>query len=286
MIRHAAYLVLGTLIAGIVASGTQAQEVTRAITNVAGDVYRFQNNFHYGLVVVTGEGVVVVDPINTDAAKWLKSNLKTVTDQKVTHLIYSHSHADHASGGKVLASGGVLSAPATVIAHAKAPKSIDGVTPDTRFEDELTFQVGSKTFELTYLGEGHGTDLIAVVVRPENVGFIVDAAAPKRLPFRDMPNANIDGWINQVRKIEDLDFEIFAPGHGNVGVKGDVTHVRFYMEKLRNQVLGGLMEGKTIDDLVQSITMAEYADWDQFNEWREPNIRGMARFLKESGQVP
>ena len=30
-----------------------AQEATRAIENVAGDVYRFQNNFHYALVVPT-----------------------------------------------------------------------------------------------------------------------------------------------------------------------------------------------------------------------------------------
>ena len=41
-----------------------AQDATRAIENVTGDVYRFQNNFHYALVVPTSEGTVVVDPIN------------------------------------------------------------------------------------------------------------------------------------------------------------------------------------------------------------------------------
>ena len=28
-----------------------------------------------------------------------------------------------------------------------------------------------------------------------------------------------------------------------------------------------------------------YKDWQQYDGWREPNIRGMARFLNESGQV-
>ena len=43
-----------------VLAGAQAQEARRAITQVAGDVYRFQNNSHHSLVVATSEGVVVV----------------------------------------------------------------------------------------------------------------------------------------------------------------------------------------------------------------------------------
>ena len=92
-------------LAGLVALGftsAMAQEPKRSITKVKGDVYRFQNNFHYALVVPTGAGVVVVDPINADAASYLRVNLKQITNENITHLIYSHSHADHASGGTAL----------------------------------------------------------------------------------------------------------------------------------------------------------------------------------------
>ena len=263
----------------LVVSVAAAQDTKRGITNVAGDVYRFQNNFHYGLVVVTDEGVVLVDTINSEAAQWLKDNLATITDKPVTHLVYSHSHLDHASGGQVFA-GGI-----EVIAQANAPETIDGVAPTKRFDDTHVLDIGGKSIELTWLGVGHGEDLIAVVVRPENVGFITDAAAPKRLPFRDMPGADIDGWIDQVRKIESLDFDIFAPAHGDVGVKADATDARVYMETLRQQVLDGLKAGKSVDELVTTITLDEYSDWGQYGSWREPNIRGMARFLTESGQV-
>ena len=181
------------------------------------------------------DGVVIVDPINADAANWLKDNLATITDKPITHLIYSHSHGDHASGGKVYVDAG-----ARVIAQANAPDAIDGVKPDERFDDTKTLEVGGKTFELTWLGEGHGKDLIAVVVRPENVAFITDGGPRQKTPcrFRDMPRSDIDGWINQVKKVETLDFDIFAPAHGNVGVKADATDARIYMEKLREQVLG------------------------------------------------
>lgn len=273
---RAAVLVSLCLLAGVAG----AQDIKREITKVAGDVYRFQNKFHFSLVTVTNDGVVIVDPINADAASWLKDNLSSITDKPITHLIYSHSHLDHASGGKVYVDAG-----AKVIAQVNAPDAIDGVTPDERFDDTKTLEVGGKTFELTWLGKGHGEDLIAVVVRPENVAFITDAASPKRLPFRDMPRSDIDGWINQVKKIETLDFDIFAPAHGNVGVKADAADARIYMETLRERVLAGLKGGSTVDELAASVKMEEYKDWLSYDNWRELNVRGMARFLKETGQV-
>jgi glyoxylase-like metal-dependent hydrolase (beta-lactamase superfamily II) len=79
--------------------GVYAQDVKREITRVTDDVYRFQNRFHVNMFVVTGDGVVVTDPINEGAAKWLKAEIGKITDQPITHLVYSHSHGDHASGG-------------------------------------------------------------------------------------------------------------------------------------------------------------------------------------------
>ena len=259
---------------------TNAQDSTqRSVTEIADGVFRLQNNFHYSLVVLTGEGAVVVDPINADAAGWIKSEVEKLTDKPITHLIYSHSHGDHASGGKVLAEG------ASVIAQANAPATIDGVAPTLRFGETHEFSQGDKSFELTWLGPGHGEDLIAVVVRPSNVAFITDVAAPKRLPWRNMGGANIDDWIAQISKVESLDFDIFAPAHGEVGVKSDATDVRTYMETLKSEVLAGMKAGKSVKDLKAEVTMSGYEDWGQYDAWREENVEGMAFFLDASGQV-
>lgn len=252
-----------------------AQE--RAISNISGDVYRFQNNFHYSIFVLTDEGVVVTDPINNDAATWLRAEIEKLTDQPITHLIYSHSHGDHASGGTAF--GDVP----TVIAQENAPSDIDGVAPTMRIGDPATVQVGGKSIELTPLGPGHGNDLMAIVVKPESVGFIVDAVAARRLPYRDFPNSNVDDWTDQVRKVESLDFDIFAGGHGPVGVKEDVTSGRVYMEVLREQVLQGLKQGQSDDQMAGNITLDEYKDWGSYEQWRELNVRGMARHLKSIG---
>ncbi len=258
---------------------TQALEAKRSITQVTGDVYRFQNNFHVNVFVITGNGVVVTDPIDADAVEWLSAEIAKLTDQPITHLIYSHSHGDHASGG--LAYDEIPN----VVMHANAPDDIDGVEPTIRFDDTLHFSQGNKIFELTYLGPGHGTDMIAMIIRPENVGFVVDVASSKRLFYRDFPNANIDDWIKQVKTVQGLDFDILVGGHGAVGVKRDIDDALVYLRELRAAVLAGLKDGKSVEQLSTSITMDKYKSWANYDNWRALNVQGMARHLKAIGAV-
>ena len=57
------------------------------------------------------------------------------------------------------------------------------------------------------------------------------------------------------------------------------------MEALRAQVMAGLKDGKSEDELVASVTMDAYSSWGQYNAWRPLNVRGMARYLKQSGKI-
>lgn len=280
----ALFSVISVLFVSLPAAESVAQGAKRSITKVAGDVYRFQNNFHFAMFVVTNDGIVVTDPINGDAVNWLKAELKKRFNKPVTHMIYSHSHGDHNSDGG--AWGGNIK----VIAHENVKKNIEAgkantAMPSQVFADELAFRVGGKSFLLKYLGKGHGDDLIAMVVQPENVAFVVDAVSPKRLPFRNFPRTDVDGLINQIKIIESLDFKILLPGHSVVGTKQDATDTRIYLEKLRAQVLAGLKAGKSVDDLVKTVTMDDYKSWGAYKPFRPLNIQGMAAWLKSAGKV-
>lgn len=256
-----------------------AQDAERSFTNIAGDVWRFQNNFHFSVLVVTDEGVIVTDPINAEVAAWVEAEVATRFGKPITHLVYSHSHGDHASGGAVFADT------ATVIAQANAPAEIDGVTPDIRFAESMSFTSGGHSFELTALGPGHGADMLAMVIRPENVAYIVDVVSPGRLPYKDFPGADIAGLIEQTRAVEALDFEIMAPGHSRLGDKSDAVAAREYVEWLRAAVAAELNAGKTAEQVVAGLDTSAYQDWGAYGMWRDLNIQGMARWLKESGEV-
>ncbi len=261
----------------------EAQDAKRSIEQVAGDVYRFQNNFHYAMFVVTEDGIVVTDPINAEAVDWLKGELAERFDQPVTHMILSHHHGDHASGGE--AWGDI-----EVIAHENTKMHVEAgdvrtATPTVTFADRHRLSLGGKTFEMTYLGEGHGDDLIATVVRPENVAFVVDAVSPKRLPWRDFPRTDIDGLIGQIEMIESLDFDILAPGHSVIGTKQDATDTRLYIEHLKQSVKAALDEGRSEAEILASDITDDYKDWGAYDQLRDLNIQGMIRWLKQTGQT-
>ena len=131
-------LILGTLIgAMLVAAGPAlAQDAKRSITKIAGDLYRFQNNFHFSVFLVTPDGIIATDPINADAARWLKDALKSRFGVPVRYLVYSHDHRDHSAGGEVFADTAI------VVAHANARRTILGekrptAVPQLTFTDRM-----------------------------------------------------------------------------------------------------------------------------------------------------
>lgn len=269
----------GAFVAAAIALPALAQDVQRSITKVAGDVYRFQNKFHFSVFVVTDEGIVFGDPINTDAATWVKAEMAKRFGRPVTHMVYSHSHGDHASGGAVFADT------ATVIVQENAPAKLDGVVPDVRFSDRMSFTSGKHTFELTSLGTGHGTDMLAMVIRPENVAYIVDVVSPGRLLFKDLSGVDVAGMIEQTKKIEKLNFEIITPGHSRLGKMADVIEAREYVEWLRAAVAAELKAGKTVEQIVANLDTSAFKHMISYDAWRNLNIQGMARWLKQSGEV-
>jgi glyoxylase-like metal-dependent hydrolase (beta-lactamase superfamily II) len=264
--------------------GTEANAQTddRSITKIAGDLYRFQNRAHYSVFLVTPEGILVTDPINADAAKWLEAELaKRFPGVPIRYLVYSHSHADHIAGGEIFADT------ATVVGHERAKQRIVAeqvptATPQVTFSDRKILQLGGKDVELIYLGPSHSDNLIVMRFPAERTVFAVDIVAVKRLPYQDFPDADLAGWIATLRALEAMDFDILAPGHGALGGKADVADHRRYLETLRDQVKAGMAAGKSVEELKQTVTMPEYASWGMYKEWRELNVAGMYRSLQTS----
>jgi glyoxylase-like metal-dependent hydrolase (beta-lactamase superfamily II) len=86
-----------------------------SITHIAGDVYRFQDNQHFGVFMVTPEGVILVDPINLDTANWVKGEITTrFNNAKVVEVLYSHHDWDHASGAAAFPGAKIVSRSETV----------------------------------------------------------------------------------------------------------------------------------------------------------------------------
>jgi len=270
---------LAVILALLVGSTVRAQEVVRNITHIAGDVYRFQNNAHYSVFMVTSEGVIATDPISVEAATWLNEEIRQRFNQSVKYVIYSHDHWDHASGAAAFPE-------ATIIAHANAIPYIEASDqpielPDITFTSEFDLRLGGKHVHLYYLGVSHSDNLVYMVFPEEKILFGVDAIAVNRLPFQDFEGTDIDGLIGAMYALQQMDIDIVAPGHGELGTIEDIVAHRTYIESLKDQVTALIRMGRTDAEIMETIKMPQYSGWGSYNDWQQMNVRGMITYVKE-----
>ncbi|OLC18462.1 MAG: hypothetical protein AUH26_00240 [Candidatus Rokubacteria bacterium 13_1_40CM_69_96] len=268
-------------LAAVAALATQAQPQApvREITKLAGEVYRFRNNNHYSVFAVTPAGVIATDPINAEAARWLKDEIRKRFAQPVRYLVYSHDHADHIAGGEVFADTAV------VAAHANAKRTIVAekrptAVPQVTFASEMSIELGGTVVELAYVGRNHSDNSIVMRFPKERLLFAVDFIPVESLAFRDFPDAYIQDWIDSLQRVEAMDFDVLVPGHGPLGRKEHVRMFREYMEELRDEVLRHAREGKSVDEVKQLVKMPKYATWTNYEQWLTLNVEGMYRHVQ------
>lgn len=254
------------------------------ITKLAEDVYLYRHQFHQAIVITTPQGVIVTDPISVEAATWLKAEIKTLTEQPVRYVIYSHHHNDHITGGSVFADQ------ARFVSHAAAREKIlhaaDPTTPvpELTFTDRMSIDLGGKQIELIHVGKNHSDNSLVVLLPQHKLLFAVDFIPVETVAYRALPDAYPDDWIESLKRVERLDFEVLVPGHGKVGRKEHVGLFRLYMEDLRAAVREQLQKGATIEEAKQNVRLPKYEQWQRYAEWLPENVEGMYRYLSQARQ--
>lgn len=146
--------------------------------------------------------------------------------------------------------------------------------PDVTFAERRTLTLGGKRVELIHLPIEHADDNTVVYYPDDDAVFVVDFVLVNRVPF-----GALAAEIDQAKAIEALDFEYFAPGHGQIGTRADMVRHRQYREDLRDAVAAGILAGRTREDLRANLRLDEYADWEFYNQWGPDNVTGVYDIL-------
>ncbi|MCB2107689.1 MAG: MBL fold metallo-hydrolase [Rhodobacteraceae bacterium] len=171
-------------------------------------VYSFRSGAYRTMFMVTGEGVILVDPMGEANAKLIDESIAKLTDKPVKYVVYSQSHRDRAGGAKLFTNRG-----AKVVAHQECALNLsrtpfpEVVPPDITFTDVYSVKLGGRSMDLYYFGPANDTCAIVAVPRPGDVAFIVNVVIPPgaSLPW-NMTLADTHTWniVNFMKRVEDM----------------------------------------------------------------------------------
>jgi glyoxylase-like metal-dependent hydrolase (beta-lactamase superfamily II) len=222
---------------------TQQQQPSQlSISKVKEGLYNIAGGGGNVAVLVTNEGVVLVDDKFEQDHDAILEKVKSVTGQPVKYVFNTHYHSDHTGGNaRMMPLAQIISTKNSrlnILEH-KQSNAPSGVVPaGIVFTDETSVFVGGKEVRAKFYGRGH-TNGDAVIYFPELRTIHTGDLMVGTTPLIDYNGGgSIVEWTRTLDRVLAMDFDTVIPGHGNVTNKTGLRTFRNNVEKLRNRVSG------------------------------------------------
>lgn len=202
-------------------------------------LYWVTEGAYQAMFLTTGKGVIVVDAPPSIGTNMLKAIAET-TDEPITHVIYSHSHADHIAAASMYPKDAIYIAHEETAARLKREGPFefglfvggsDVPDPTITFKNNYKLTVGSQTLELAYKGPSHRPGNILIYAKKQKVLMFIDVIFPGWTPFKWLAVAeDVPAFIDSHDWVLDYDFETLISGHvGRLGTREDVEMQKAYI---------------------------------------------------------
>src|ERR1700687_2889244 len=205
------------------------------VQDLGSGLYMITDNAIQSMFLVYDRGVVVIDAPQS-LAVYIPKAIAELTNNPITHLIYSHSHADHIGGAKALGGHPIIIAHEETLRLLKRDADPNRPLPTVTFSDKYTLRAGKQVLELSYHGNAHEPGNIFIYAPAQRVLMVVDVVFPGWMPWRRFALAqDIPGFFAQVEEIRKMQWDTLVPGHvERTGTHADVALQLEFMNDLRN----------------------------------------------------
>jgi glyoxylase-like metal-dependent hydrolase (beta-lactamase superfamily II) len=199
------------------------------VGRVERNLYWVTDGVYQSAFLTTRDGVVLFD-----APPSIGGNLRRAVDEiaaangvpnNVTHLVYSHHHADH-GGAASLFDGDV-----TRIGHEETRRLLirDGdparPLPDVTFADTYTLQTGGERVELAFHGSNHSPDNIYIHFPDHDTLMFIDVVNAGWVPIYNVNlSEDVQGYMQAPDIALSYPWTHFICGHlGRLATRDDVA---------------------------------------------------------------
>lgn len=254
---------------------------------ISGHYAYYTNGFVSG-IIVTSDGVVVVDALGDKAtAEDERKQIAAVIRQPVRYLISSSFHDNYTRGNSVYAD-------VTRIGHQDYRSDLLDLTKDlppaeqqarlplVTYRDQVTIHPGGKEIRILYVGRAHTRGDSIVFVPVDRIVYMSELFFYDRFPWM------ADGYVNWINAIDialNLDADIFVPGHGTLAAdpkesRQALIRFRQILIDARDAVEKEIARGATEDQAAATVLLPQYQDLNGYRQQREVVVRRIYRDLK------
>jgi glyoxylase-like metal-dependent hydrolase (beta-lactamase superfamily II) len=191
--------------------------------------------------LATDDGVILFD-----APPTIGHNLRRAVDEvtaaegttnKVTHLAYSHHHADHAGAANLFGDDVIR------IGHEDTRRLLlrdndpTRPAPDVTFQEDYTLRVGGERVELAFHGPNHSPDNIFIHFPDHDTLMLVDIVNSGWVPVFNLNlSDDVPGYIDAPGQALAYPWKHYIGGHlGRLGTRADI--------ELHQQYIDDIVEG-------------------------------------------
>jgi glyoxylase-like metal-dependent hydrolase (beta-lactamase superfamily II) len=224
------------------ALGPALNEQGYFVGRVEKNLYWVTDGGYQAAFLTTREGVVLFD-----APPTIGHNLQRAIDQiaadngvsnKVTHIVYSHHHADHI-GASALFGRDVVR-----VGHAETKRLLLRANdparpiPDLTFERSHALRLGGERVDLAWQGTNHTPDNIYIHLPDHDTLMLVDVVVPGWASFAGFNvNGDVPGSIAAPATALSYGWKHFIGGHlGRLGTRADIDLHQQYIADIVDNV--------------------------------------------------
>ncbi len=225
-------------------------------------------------VIVGDKGVMLIDPGGTDeVGRFIKQEVKKITPKPITHIINTHSHGDHYLGN-------IAFPEATIISSEKCrdlviesgdvwvqmmENMVGRPFPDTKpVLASVVYPANSKTrvvlnnVELVFwvpVGSHTPGDLM-IHLPDEKVLIAGDILVNGVVPT--MQDGVVKNWITVLKEVEDIDVNVYVPGHGGLMNRKQVKELHDAITRFYAGVREGYIADLSESEIREKLDLSEW----------------------------
>jgi cyclase len=254
---------------GVFATLTAAQEPPPPLT-----VHQIRSNVYWTVggaggntgFIIGDNGVIAVDAKTTaQSAKEMLAEIAKITPKPVTHVILTHTDADHVNGLAGFPKG------LTIIAHENCEREMEAAIntpnnpgaaalidhlPNLRVANVETLTIDGVRVNLLHYAPAH-TDGDLFIYLPDQKLMFAGDMVTLTLPWPLIhlaKNGSSQGWIQSMKAILMIDADVCVPGHGDallarVGVQKQLTAA----EQTRTKIGQLVAQNMLLDDIKKAL---------------------------------